>query len=264
MKTEIIYEGPSALDGQPIVVLAQTTSRNTKTGDMMQTFILRADMDPFEANRTGADESICGACPLKGIPHTGNRGQAHKRGCYVNLLFGPLSKFKVYRAGGYPICGDLVALGRGMKIRIGTYGDGMAVPQGVWDDLCSEAEGWTAYTHQWNFYPDRYMTSVETLGQAEQAWARGERTFRVVNDITEITKKEVLCPASEEAGKRTTCAKCGLCQGTKSRGKSIAIPAHGTSRGQVLAHLENSHENPSYETLPDQRHRVESLLLPGE
>lgn len=264
MKTEVIYEGPSALDGQPIVVLAQTNSRNIKTGDMMQTFILRADMDPFEANRTGADESICGACPLKGVPHTGNRGQAHKRGCYVNLLFGPLQKFKVYWAGGYALCKDLAALGRGLKIRIGTYGDGMAVPQVIWDDLCSEAEGWTAYTHQWNFYPERYMTSVETLGQAEQAWDRGERTFRVVNDVTEITRKEILCPASEEAGKRTTCAKCGLCQGTKSKGKSIAIPAHGTSKRQARPHLENCHENPPKHIVLADQPGGEGILFPGE
>lgn len=265
MKTYKIYEGPSALDAQPIVVLAQLKTRNTKTGDMMQTFILRADMDPFTANRTGADESICGACPLKGIPHTGNRGQAHKRGCYVNLLFGPLPKYKLYKAGGYPECKDLVALGRGQKIRIGTYGDGMAVPQKIWDELCREAEGWTAYTHQWNFRPDIYMTSVETLDQAEQAWARGERTFRVVNDVNEITGNEVLCPASAEAGKRTTCASCELCKGTASKGKSVAIPAHGTSRGLVKQYLKRTEdEDPPLQIVPDHRSGIESLLFPGK
>ena len=40
MKTLIIYDGPSLIDGSPIIVLAQAGSRNSKTGDMVQTFIL--------------------------------------------------------------------------------------------------------------------------------------------------------------------------------------------------------------------------------
>lgn len=228
MPTYKIYEGPSALDGGPIVALAQTKSRNVKTGDMMQTFILRTDMDPITANRTGADESICGACPLKGKTHQGEGGTAKERTCYVTLAHAPLAKFKTLSK--YQVCEDRVALGRGRKIRIGTYGDGMAVPHFVWEELLREAAGWTAYTHQWNFFPEVYMTSVENIEQAKKAWARGERTFRIVSSVEDITSNEVLCPASKEAGYRTDCAKCGLCKGTSSKAKSIAIPSHGTGR----------------------------------
>ena len=70
MKSAIIYRGPSLLDGAPIVVIAIDSARNTKTGRMVQTYILRADMDPREANKTGADFSICGTCPHRGTPTT--------------------------------------------------------------------------------------------------------------------------------------------------------------------------------------------------
>ena len=63
-----IYDGPSMLDGQRIVVIVTGIkgSRNTKTGNMVQTYILRPDMHPLEAVRTGADVSICGDCPARG------------------------------------------------------------------------------------------------------------------------------------------------------------------------------------------------------
>ena len=47
--TVCIYDGPSLGDGGHIVVLLSgltTPSNNTKTGDMVQTYILRADMAP--------------------------------------------------------------------------------------------------------------------------------------------------------------------------------------------------------------------------
>jgi len=41
----IIYRGPSVLDGAPIVVVATYSKRNKKTGTMVQTYIIRDDMD---------------------------------------------------------------------------------------------------------------------------------------------------------------------------------------------------------------------------
>jgi hypothetical protein len=38
----------------------------------------------------------------------------------------------------------------------------------------------------------------------------------------------VLCPASEEAGKKLTCQECLACGGGNRQG-SIYIPAHGSS-----------------------------------
>ena len=36
-----------------------------------------------------------------------------------------------------------------------------------------------------------------------------------------VKGKEILCPASEEAGRRTTCDKCKLCSGMTINAKSI-------------------------------------------
>ena len=61
----ILYEGPSVIDGGPVVVIANRiahASGNEKTGAMVQTFIIRRDMRPLEALSSGADKSICGGC----------------------------------------------------------------------------------------------------------------------------------------------------------------------------------------------------------
>ena len=237
-ETVIIYRGPSLIDGRPIIVLAQRGSLNRKTGNMLQTFILVDDMDPVSANRCGADLSICGNCVHKGIAHDGDKGQAKERTCYVTLIHAPASKYRAYKAGRYSeIEGHaaIAAFGAGQMVRIGTYGDGAAVPSYIWDSLCADAKGWTAYTHQNGCQsaatdPARYMTSAESLPEAQAAWQRGERTFRVIADVADMDRTaETLCPASEEAGKRTTCERCKLCAGASIKAKSIAIVAHGTS-----------------------------------
>lgn len=238
-ETKVIYSGPSLIDGQPIIVLAQRGSKNRKTGNMLQTFILRGDVDPVTANRCGQDVSICGTCPHRGIADpAATQGQAKDRTCYVTLIHAPASKYRAYKAGRYGTLSghaDIAAFGAGEMVRIGTYGDGAAVPSYIWDSLCADAKGWTAYTHQNGcntaaLDANRYMTSAESLPAAQAAWAKGERTFRVIADIADLSKSEILCPASEEAGKRTTCESCKLCAGASIKAKSIAIVAHGTSK----------------------------------
>lgn len=234
-QTYIVYEGPSLYDGNPIVVLVQTGSTNRKTGDMVQTYILRSDIDPITASRTGQDSAICGTCPHMGKPHDGETGQAKDRTCYVTLAHGPLGKYKAYKAGRYEtVTGHkaIRALGLGRMVRLGTYGDPACVPNYIWESLISAAEGHTAYTHgAVNPMPESIMTSADSAMQAQQAWGRGERTFRVISGLDSLIKgKEVLCPASEEAGKRTTCESCKLCAGSSVKGKSVAIVAHGTSK----------------------------------
>jgi len=185
------------------------------------------DIHPIEASRTGADVSICGDCPHRGIPNPNKtKGWAEKRGCYVNLAHGPASVWQAYRRGSYDVVQGhkaIAALGMGQMVRLGTYGDPSAVPGFIWDSLLSQCEGWTAYTHgKVNPDPERIMTSADSLAQAQNAWDRGERTFRVVKSVSDLVKgQEVLCPA--------TCQACKLCAGASVKGKSIAIPAHGSA-----------------------------------
>ena len=232
MNNGIIYRGPSRYDGAPIVVVALWSNRNRKTGGMVQTYILRDDINPLEASKTGADASICGDCIHRGIPTDDPiKKQARARTCYVNLGQGPTIVYKALARDFYPDAtsrGDRRAIGAGRMVRIGTYGDPACVPVEVWNSLLSQAAGWTAYTHKPGWQPSIAMQSADTLAQAQEFWAAGSRTFRVVSDISEIVPGlEVLCPASKEAGKRTTCAACKLCAGTATKSaKSIAIPFH--------------------------------------
>ena len=226
MQHAIIYNGPSLLDGKPIVVIATYSNRNKKTGHVVQTYILRSDINPLEASKTGADFSICGSCPMRGEPTTDpNRKIAKGRKCYVNLGQGVLIVYKAFLRGVYAP-GDPRTMGRGRFVRVGTYGDPGAVPSEVWDELLAEADTWTAYSHQSGWRPDIAMQSADDYAQALAHWKQGHRTFRVIADLSEIDKaNEALCPASKEAGRRAQCTACKLCKGS-SKAKSIAIVEH--------------------------------------
>jgi len=226
MKSAIIYKGPSLLDGQPIVVIATYSNRNTKTGHVVQTYILRSDINPLEASKTGADYSICGNCPMRGEVTTDpNRKIAKGRKCYVNLGQGVLIVFKSFLRGVYKE-GDPAEMGRGRFVRVGTYGDPAAVPQRVWELLLSDADGFTAYTHQKPWRPEIAMQSADSHAEAVMHWKENRRTFRVIADLGELDKEnETICPASKEAGRRVQCAECRLCAGFK-QAKSIAIVQH--------------------------------------
>jgi len=227
----ILYEGPSLIDGQPIVAIATYSDKNTKTGLMVQTYILCQNIDPRDANKTGADFSICGNCPLKGIPTMDpKRKLAEKRKCYVRIDQGSLIVWKAYQKGSYPKTNNISELGRGRMVRLGTYGDPAAVPSYVWKQLLKEAIGHTAYSHQNDIIPiDKkiFMGSADSLEHAKKFWSDNIRTFRVIQNLNEIQDNEILCPASKEAGRKSTCAKCKLCSGTSSNSqKSIAIVEH--------------------------------------
>lgn len=236
----IIYSGPSLIDGKPIVAIAVAKSDNTKTGNMVQTYIIRSDIDPRDASKTGEDYSICGNCPHRGIAHNrADKKLALKRSCYVNIGQGVLIVYKALVRGVYTVVSGhkaIAAIGKGRMVRLGTYGDPAAVPSYIWESLLSEAAGHTAYTHQSGMIgaearPEFMMVSADNEAQAREAWTFGKRTFRVIKSTSEVVAGfEIICPASKEAGFRTTCNSCGLCGGSKIKAKSIAIVDHGPQR----------------------------------
>jgi len=137
----ILYQGPSILDGAPIVVLATLETSNKKTGNMVQTWIIRSDIDPVQASKQGQDVSICGNCP-----HRWHHGGA----CYVNLGQAPLGIYRAFRRGIYPAF-DPALHSRYLenrKIRFGAYGDPAAAPFEIWEMLAHMCQGFTGYTHQ--------------------------------------------------------------------------------------------------------------------
>ena len=158
MKSGIIYRGASLYDGAPIVVIATYSTRNSKTGGVVQTFILREDIDPRDASKGGADASICGTCPHRWEVTTDPaRKIAKGRTCYVNLGQGVLMAWRAFHRGVYPDATRArfrAAIGAGRVVRVGTYGDPAAVPDHVWTDLLSKAASHTAYTHASGWRPD--------------------------------------------------------------------------------------------------------------
>tara|TARA_A100001011_G_scaffold398135_1_gene501507 strand:+ start:507 stop:1241 length:735 start_codon:yes stop_codon:yes gene_type:complete len=236
----ILWEGASLLDGKPIVAIALVGSNNSKTGKMVQILYIRTDIDPISANKNGEDYSICGDCKLRGKAHDrDDRATADERVCYVMLL-SILSIWKTYKAGKYPRIktSDFIEVVKDRYVRLGMYGDPACVPKRNNKVWIRYAKGHTAYSHQANtvgadYDPSVCMRSADTLDEARESWAKGERTFRVGHLTSMVKDKEILCPASEEAGRRTTCDKCKLCSGMTINAKSILIPAHGSGKKWV-------------------------------
>jgi len=239
----VFYRGPSLIDGSPIFgVCLVGRSSNTKTGGMVQTYILRADTHPVEAVKSGADSSICGNCPHRLMVRyyfdkkTGKIKYGLKRTCYVNLGHGPTAVFSGLLRGIYPDATPaLLAKLRGRMLRVGTYGDPSAIPQNAWEPLLSSGiKGHTGYTHQWqnslgSVWVGRLMASVDNATERLNAWKHGWRTFSVLNtDETNKDAQSAVCPSSAEyiakTGKKVQCEQCGLCDGSKA---SVAIRGHG-------------------------------------
>ena len=58
--------------------------------------------------------------------------------------------------------------------------------------------------------------------------------FLVKHKDTKAPKGFINCPASIEAGKKTSCELCSMCSGSGSkRGKNIYINAHGNTAKYV-------------------------------
>ena len=225
-QTMVVWQGVSLLDGvTPIVVLASFKSANVKTGDMVQTWILRSDIAPNVAIREGADTAICGVCPHRGKASGGSGA------CYVN----PRTPASVYRAfaRGNVRALDLDAF-KGRKVRFGAYGDPAAVPYEVWAAIAAVADGVTGYTHQWRACDPRMasvcMASCDSIEEYVAARRNGWRGF-VVRELGAAKPKGLVqCPATAGADNKVTCITCMQCGGTgNGRTASISIEVHGAS-----------------------------------
>ena len=223
----VIYRGPSMLDGAPIVAIATMQTSNRKTGNMVQTWILRDDMSPVEASKAGADASVCGQCV-----HRWHLGGA----CYVNIGQAPGSIWRAYKRGAYPTAWG-TAIGTGATIRLGAYGDPAAVPAHVWLELIGSASGHTGYTHQWrnpvaSELRALCMASVDSETERAEASALGWRTFRVRCADDGLASNEFECVSDT---KGTACADCLACDGAARgpRQASVAIVVHGAMRRPI-------------------------------
>ena len=253
----ILWEGASRIDGAPLVLLGTGRddfrkgrkgkgSANGKTGAMLQTWILRADVAPHHARAAALDVSICGGCPHAGriVPDASSPSGRRREDvtCYVAAWQGPRATWASYANGDAEradSAADREAWGAGHMVRLGSYGDPMAIPYHVWVDVLSLSVGRTGYTHQWRSARLRgedpwhtiVMASCDSPRDVSDASALGFGTFHVVPVGSPLPARERLCPASEEAGRVTTCEDCGACDGRKRQ--HIVIPAHGSRRRLV-------------------------------
>ena len=217
----ILYQGPSMIDGAPIVAVATFGSTNRKTGGMIQTWIIRSDVEPNKAVKSGEDASVCGSCP-----HRGTNGKG--RSCYVVVYQAPLSVYRAYHRGAYATLDDVtIKAFEGAHLRMGSYGDPAAVPFAVWESLISRVSVHTGYTHQWRTFPafcGHLMASCDSITDFIDAHAMGWQTFRVITDGQNRRFPETICLA-ESHGK--TCDECRICSGNKC---SVVIHVHGAGK----------------------------------
>ena len=245
----IVYEGPSVIDGAPIVVIVNRIfeeSENEKTGNIVQTFIIRSDVDPMEALKTGADHSICGTCEHR--PKLVKEGNG-KAPCYVNVGRSVMSVFGAYKRGRYVKASpEFVAQFLADSVlRLGTYGDPWAAPVAVWQPMVDAAIRHVGYSHQWQnpefdaaAWAPLIMASADTVAQRTMAHAAGLRTFRVSSDHADNQKGEIKCPAAAESGRKSTCADCRLCGGTSVKAKDIVIRDHAAGHARRVIAIQSA------------------------
>lgn len=217
----LFYRGPSLIDGEEIVAIATTGSSNRKTGDLIQTWVLRVSHSPTEAVRLGHDESICGQCPHRTGP---------VRTCYVNVGQAPQAVWHAFKRRRYPKMDlyDFVAARGGQALRIGSYGDPTAVPLRYWDSKPSKRVG---YTHRWRdcdpWWKHLIMASCDSPAEAMDAARKGWRSFLVRPVDAPLPESGIEC-LSESKGR--TCEQCALCFGAHPSAPSIWITAHGSAK----------------------------------
>ena len=233
----IIWQGFSPVNGEAIMAIVsglKTPSDNDKTGPMAQIDILVADEHPIEATKTGADEAVCGACPLR-------PDRLGKRVCYVNLGFGPASKFRASVRGSYemitPYQLGVILAYRNRGVRFGSYGDPAMLPYEVAETILRvSGVKHTSYTHQWmeSWFDARHlsysMASVDAVNTVSKLHAihPDARYYMLVDSYDSLPAATIACPSNsdkrnDDGSRKVTCADCGLCAGAAKQAKNVAI-----------------------------------------
>ena len=212
-----------------VVVNFQFTTVNSKTGNLVQNYILPAEWIESDAKMsTLSDKAVCFECP---------HSKEKESTCYVRKgqsEMGLSSKVRSLRKLGLDnipelspeIEADLLQAIEGKGIRFGSYGEPILLGEELVGKITRKAKFWTGYTHQWhknNWAKNYFMASVESERLAEASHKLGFRSFYVGQTDS---KNFVTCPASKEAGQKTTCENCKLCMGTQSKAKSVTIKPH--------------------------------------
>jgi hypothetical protein len=272
MKDFVLWHGPSALDGAPVVLVGRAKGNGKTQGKRalvglavipVQTVaaMLRATADGVEGSQLGSHyrrsivATIASAC---------GASCNHRDGltCYVQhstMVAGePATMARNACADGLPplgwsdagvaILGALV--GAGSAVRFMVAGSTAALPVDVaarLTDIASDAT--IGYVEEWRNRPDlrdSHMASCQTLDDAREAQASGWRVFLSGMDVPQDGSDAVLpsgfalCPSSkwrERIGRESVpCTDCMLCNGAKpgDARKNILNPPHGPGQTQGM------------------------------
>lgn len=216
----LIYEGPSELDKKTIIqAILLFDSSNDKTGDkgrnMAQLHIVVKDEAPHVAQKSGKDAAVCGSCPQRPL----NGG-----GCYVVTGQGPNSTWKAHKNREVENLRGLY-----QPLRFGAYGDPLALPRHVLENLLSKCKyGWTGYTHQWGkarfqWASSFLMASTESEKSLNLAKRKGWKVFHIVDEENKHNEIQ-LCDNSVNG---TKCIDCLKCDGLHN---DIKIVSHGSKK----------------------------------
>jgi hypothetical protein len=229
----IVDRGLSPIDQQPYVAIMVLRSKNVKTGDMAQVFIIRPDIAPLAAILSGDDYTICGDCPHR--RKWDSELEKFVRSCYVDVGKSVGSVYRAFMRGSYPDYDPSLHARyiRGRRIRWGSYGDPAILTENVVRDLTSLADGHTGYSHQWRhdwaqWARGLFQASCDGVTDYFDASAAGWKTFAVIPKSS-VPYSGKLCPATAE-GSSAQCVTCRLCDGAKT---DIFVEAHGIGAAYV-------------------------------
>ena len=221
-------------EDERVIAIATDNSHNSKTGGMIQSWILLKHYKPQESFRAGKGDTdqvtphseICGNCP-----HLTNGS------CYVLWYQAPLAVYKKWRRGGYKF-GNPNSYKK--AFRFGSAGNPTVLPLPVVSEIAKASKRWTGYTHEWKLpnkqgYKKYFMASVDNEQDTLLAIQLGWRYFRVRKPgDTTLLSNEVHCPAQKFPDK-VTCESCGLCNGTSNKSHvNIVVDAHGARKTNII------------------------------
>jgi hypothetical protein len=225
----VLWRGPSQFDQTPIVVILTYRSKNKKTGNILQVYILPDKDSPLYNLASNGGQSVCHECPLR--PKPWGCGA-----CYVQVNRDPQHVWKAFQAGRYD--DGFEALNARLPklpdtVRVGAYGDPLAVPDVVWLRLKIRFRVMLGYTHAWytTHTTLRYWRAT-CHSQPDITIARrmGWKVFVVTSSAAALRHRpHHLIPCSTVTNPGTTCVECGRCNtfSTCHNPERIAIPVHG-------------------------------------
>jgi cytochrome c553 len=236
--TIVLWAGKSLLTGDPIMVVAQcnnASSKNVKTGDMIQVAVMRQDIAPGPAYDAGLDDAVC---PEDCVHRSKPRGGIGT--CYVDkhrLGFAWQAAVDLLHRG---IVGVPDGFYAGAEIRLTNDGDGAAVPLYVWKSILCGAKGHSGYTAHWRnldaaTWGRYFMASVSSPADAMRARAAGWRWFASSGSAEDDAAFAALGRECNADAHGLTCVQCHGCNGNErgARRPSFWLAFHGAIASKV-------------------------------